>query len=251
MNELRLQGKTAIVVGSTSGMGMETAKEFAREGAKVVVSGRRIDRGEKIVADIKAAGGEAIFVQTDATVIDQLKNLIDSAYNAYGSIDILVNNNGIEWFTSFMETTFEDFEVMINANLRSHFASSKFALEYMLKQKSGVILNISSATTTGVIPNINIYAMAKAGVNLMTKCIAKEFAEVGIRCNAILPGLIHTEIMDRDPNPEGLRQLINATVPLKHWGEPEDIAKAAVYLCSDEAKYTTGVLLCVDGGQTM
>jgi NAD(P)-dependent dehydrogenase (short-subunit alcohol dehydrogenase family) len=236
-------------MGSTSGIGAAIAKEFAKEGAKVVVSGRRIGRGNQVVSDIKKEGGEAIFIQTDVTSPDQIKNLVDQSYKTYKNIDILVNNAGIEWGKPFVECTVEDFDTIIYTNLRSHFLASKYALEYMLKQKKGVILSISSATTVGPIPGINLYGIAKTGLNYMAKCIAQEYSSQGIRANVICPGLIHTEMFDRDPN--GLKELIKATVPVGRPGTTDEIAKAALYLVSDYAQYTTGISLVIDGGQNL
>lgn len=246
-----LKGKTAIVTGSTSGIGRAIAKEFGLEGARVVVSGRSVERGGETVAAIKEAGGEAIFIRTDVTKPDQIKSLVDKTCEQYGRIDILVNNAAVGFNKLIGDCTLEDFEFLIGSNLRSYFLASIYTLPYMVKQKKGVILNINSITQKHPVPERGLYAMCKGAVRVMTQSIALEYGPLGIRCNDLTPGIIHTELLDKVPN--GHEEMVAASsfTPLRRVGEPWECAKAAVYLVSDNAGFTTGAQLIMDGGITI
>jgi len=246
-----LEGRIAIVTGSTSGIGEAIAREFAAEGAKVVVSGRRVERGNKVVAAIREAGGEAIFVQTDVTKPEQIKSLVDKAYDHYGRIDILVNNAAVGFNKLIADYTLEDFESLIGSNLRSYFMASVYALQYMVKQQKGVILNINSITQKHPVPERGLYAMCKGAIRVMTQSIALEYGPQGIRCNDLTPGIIHTELFDKVPNGHEEMASVSTITPLRRVGQPWECAKAALYLVSDNAGFTTGAQLIMDGGITI
>lgn len=243
--------KVAVVVGSTSGIGAAICKAFAEQGAKVVVSGRRQERGDQVVNTIKEQGGEAIFFRVDATNPEELKNLIDGTVKKFGKIDILVNSVAVEMAVLMADATLEDYTKIMDTNLRSYFLATMYALPYMRKQKSGNILNINSITSVQFAPGVGIYSMAKAAIRNMTKAIAFELAQEGIRCNDLNPGLIHAAVYE---TPEGARHgaLGVAATPARRMGTPEECAYAALYLCCDEiAAFTTGAALFVDGGKTL
>ncbi len=242
---MKLEGKVAIITGSTSGIGKSCAFLFAKEGAKVVITGRNVERGEKVLAEIHQEGGDAIFVQCDISKDENMEHLIQETIDHYGKLDILVNNAGVYQLRKLDEMSTEEFDSIISTNLRSVFVMTKLAMPHLLKTK-GNILNVSSVA--GLKPSVGGYAYntSKAGLNMLTQVIAKSYAAEGIRCNGICPGIIVTPILKYDSQAEvdNLAQY----VPMKKNGEPDDIAHAALFLCSDDAKYITAVNLPVDGG---
>lgn len=245
-----LQGQIAVVTGSTSGIGEATAKLFTSQGAKVVISGRRAERGAQVVDAIREAGGEASFIRTDVSKPEDLRNLIDGAVNLYGKLDILVNNAGIELTKPIADTTLEEYTRIMDTNLRGYFLATMYALEYMRKQKRGNILSINSISSVQCGPGVGLYSMAKAAIRAMTKSIAYECAKEGIRANDICPGLIQTEIF-LAPEAMKLAQLGVSLTPAGRIGTPEEVAYAALYMVSDVAGFTTGAQLIVDDGKTL
>lgn len=244
----RLENKVAIVTGSTAGIGRAVALEFGRQGAKVVVSGRNVERGNKVVEDINAEGGEAVFVASDITDEASLKNLVEQAVATFGKLDILVNNAAGGFSKPLVETTSEDWDHVMQADLKSVFLMTKFAVPY-LEQTRGSLINFSSASMYKPMPREHAYTSAKAAILTFTKTVAAEYAAKGVRSNAILPGLIKTSILDAYSE-EGIKR-VEQVIPLKRIGQPEDIAFLAVYLASDESSYVTGQQFVVDGGVTM
>ena len=244
----RLENKVAIVTGSTAGIGRAVAEEFARQGAKVVVSGRNAERGNAVVEDIKNEGGEAVFVASDISSEESLKNLVDQALATYGKLDVLVNNAAMGFSKPLLETTSEEWDQVMAADLKSVFLLTKFAMPKLLETK-GSIINFSSASMYKPMPREHAYTSAKAAILTLTKTVAAEFAAEGVRVNAILPGLIKTSILDAYSE-EGIKRVEQA-IPLKRIGQPEDIAMMAVFLASDESSYVTGHEFIVDGGVTM
>lgn len=245
---MKLKDKVAIVTGGTSGIGAASALLFAEEGAKVVVVGRNEERGNNIVNQIKENKGEAIFVKADMLNPADMDALLKATIDTYGKLDILFNNAGIAISNSLEEFTYEDFDVVIDANLRSPFQMCKKAMPYILQTK-GTILNTSSIS--GVVTHSNGYAYnsSKAGLISLTKVLAKDYAAQGIRVNAICPGVTETPILG-SVNEEQMKYL-NASIPMLRTGTPMEIAKAALFLVSDDASYVTGAALVVDGGITL
>lgn len=240
----RLNSKVAIVTGATSGIGEAIARLFAHEHAKVVVAGRRVEAGEKIVRDIRQAGAEAIFVQTDMVHDEQIRNLVDRTVEKYGTVDILVNNAGTLCEKPFLEVTHEDWDRVVALDGRSYFVAMQTVLPYMEKQHSGAILNVTSVAAVKLNPVLNIYTFCKAGITQMSSAIALEYAAKGIRVNSLLPGVTLTEMT------QGAQRLdeVAKFLPMGRLSTAEEQAYPALFLVSDEASYITGTSLIVSGG---
>ncbi|MFS0874554.1 3-oxoacyl-[acyl-carrier-protein] reductase [Solibacillus isronensis] len=245
-----LTGKCAVVTGASRGIGRAIALQLASEGAKVVVnySGSE-QKAQEVVEEIKANGGEAIAVQADVADADSVQNLMKSALDTYGSIDILVNNAGITRDNLLMRMKDDEWDDVINTNLKGVFLCTKAVTRQMMKQRAGRIINISSIV--GVAGNAGQanYVAAKAGVIGLTKTTAQELASRNILVNAIAPGFITTEMTEGLP--EDLKEGMLKQIPLAKLGQPEDIAKAVVFFASDSANYITGQTLQIDGGMVM
>lgn len=244
----RLDGKVAIITGATSGIGQASAELFAAEGAKVVVVGRNKERGQKVVDGIKGKGGEATFVAVDMLNADDFDNLLRTTIDTYGKLDILFNNAGVAVSGPLETFKDEDWDFVVKTNLRAPYQLCKKAMPY-LKRTKGNILNTASMSGLRADSNGFAYNPSKAGLVMLTQVIAKDFAGVGVRCNAICPGITETPILGTVEATQ-MEALRNA-IPLKRMAQPIDIANAAVFLVSDEASYITGAALPVDGGITI
>lgn len=243
----RLDGKVAIVVGSTSGIGKAIAEGFAREGAKVVVTGRRQEQGDEVVKTIQDQGGQAYFIKTDVSIEEENRNLIAETVNHYGKVDILYFNAGIARATKLEDQTVENWDNTFNTNLKSYFILAQEAMPY-LKQTKGNIIATSSMASIKAFDEQFAYGASKAGVSQLTKMLAVNGAADGVRANAIAPGVINTDILANAD--EGYIKAIAEAIPMNRLGEAEEIAKVAVFLASDEASYISGQVISVDGGQT-
>ena len=244
----RVAGKVAVITGSTSGIGKASAVLFAWEGAKVVVSGRRTDRGEAVIKTIRNNGGEAIYVRADMTSEADMQGLIRSALDAYGRIDILFNNAGYMMNKPTLEITREDWDRYLNLDAYSYLRMVQLTLPIMERQGGGVILNCTSLAAVDInIPDNTLYGFMKAGVNHMSRVIAEEYAAKNIRVNTLLPGLIETEMVRNGPNGEGY-DFISTINPMGRPGTALETAYAALFLCSDESAYITATSLVIDGG---
>lgn len=246
---MRLEGKAAIITGSARGIGKATAVKFVKEGAKVVVCDVNIDQVNETVEELKKMGGKAIGVKVDVTNRESVKKLLEEAIAAFGKIDILVNNAGITLDNTLLKMTEEDFDKVINVNLKGVFNCGQIAAEYFVENGGGVILNASSVV--GLYGNYGQtnYAASKWGVIGMTKTWAKELGKKGVRANAVAPGFIMTPMTEKMP--EKVLEAMKEKAPLKSLGQPEDIANAYCFLASDEARFITGAVLSVDGGVVM
>jgi len=246
----KLEGKVAVVTGASRGIGRAIALKLADEGAKVVVnySGSQA-KAEEVVAMIQENGGEAIAVQASVSQTEEVTALMDTAVKTFGSLDILVNNAGITRDNLLMRMKEDEWDDVLNTNLKGVFLCTKAVTRQMMKQRAGRIINISSIV--GVAGNAGQanYVAAKAGVIGLTKTTAKELASRNILVNAIAPGFIETEMTDQLP--EELKQGMLTQIPLAKLGQPEDIAKAVAFLASDDADYMTGQTLHIDGGMVM
>lgn len=241
---MRLSGKTAIVTGAARGIGKAIAVAFAAQGAKIVVSDRDGEAAKATAAEI---GGNAIAVRADISVDADIKGLIEQTIQKFGRIDVLVNNAGVGATTLFLESTREEFERVVRINLTGTFLVSQAVAQTMVANKGGSIINIASLSGQKGGVGRSAYGASKAGVELLNKVMAVELADYGINVNAIAPGPILTEVSKTMHTLE-TREAYHRLVPQRRYGEPEEIADAAVFLASDEARYITGHTLNVDGG---
>jgi 3-oxoacyl-[acyl-carrier protein] reductase len=245
-----LSGKIAVVTGAGRGIGRAIALQFAGYGAKVVVNYRNsIAQVEELLTEIRNAGGDAIAIRADVSREEEAKNLLNEAVKQYGKVDILVNNAGITKDNLLLRMTEEEFDSVMDINLKGTFFCLKHAATIMLKQKSGKIINISSVVgITGNVGQTN-YAASKAGVIGMTKTVARELASRGITVNAVAPGFIRSDMTDALP--DKVKEASIANIPLKRFGTVEEVAGAVSFLASEAANYITGQVLQVDGGMVM
>lgn len=245
-----LDGKIALVTGASRGIGRAVALKLASEGAKVAINfAGSTSKAEAVKQEIEAQGGEAILVQADVSRADAVEEMVAKVQEAFGTIDILVNNAGITRDGLLLRMKEEDFDAVINTNLKGVFHVTKVVSKLMMKKRTGRIVNMASVV--GLVGNAGQtnYAAAKAGVIGFTKSAAREFAARGITVNAVAPGFIHTDMTDAMP--EKAKEATLATIPLKRIGEPEDVANAVLFLASDCASYITGQVFAVDGGMVM
>ncbi|MHB1126015.1 MAG: 3-oxoacyl-[acyl-carrier-protein] reductase [Bacillota bacterium] len=245
-----LGGKAAIVTGGSRGIGRATALALAREGASVLVNyAGNVAAAESVAREIRSLGGEAFTFQADVSVHGEAQGLISAAIERFGKIDILINNAGITRDNLLLRMREEDWDNVMDTNLKSVYNCCKAVLKPMIKQRDGRIINISSVV--GLIGNAGQanYAAAKAGVIGLTKSMAKELASRGILVNAVAPGFIETD-MTRALG-EGAHEELITQVPLQRIGSPEDVAAVVVFLASPSAGYITGQVINVDGGMVM
>lgn len=241
-----LEGKIAIITGGTRGIGFETARTFAKNGAKVIIFGSREATVNKAINELKSDGLEAAGYWPNLNDYDGIQKTIDQIVTDYGRIDILVNNAGISANQPIENTTPEDFNKIIDLNIRAMFYVTKAVVPTMKQQGNGVILNTSSMVSIYGQPSGVGYPTSKFAVNGMTKSLARELAPSGIRVNAVAPGVTNTDMIASLP--EAQLAPIVKTIPLGRIGEPSDIANAFLFLASDLASYVTGEILQVDGG---
>ena len=245
-----LEGKIALVTGASRGIGRQIAKTLAAKGATVIVNyNGSAAKAEEVVKEIQAAGGNGQAVQCNVSDFESCKEMLDAVVKEHGRLDILVNNAGITRDNLLMKMSEEDFDAVIQTNLKGVFNCTRHIARQMLKQKSGRIINISSVS--GVLGNAGQanYCAAKAGVIGLTKSAAKELASRGITVNAVAPGFIKTEMTD--VLKDDIKKAIMENIPMKAFGETEDIANAVAFLASEEARYITGQVISVDGGMAM
>lgn len=246
-----LKDKVAIITGSSNGIGEEIARSFARNGAKVVVNypfERSTEKATKIVEDIIKQGGEAIAIMANVADFDAAKMLVDETIKAFGTLDILVNNAGITKDMLLLRMREDEFDDVININLKGVFNCTKHASRVMMR-KGGSIINMASVV--GIAGNIGQcnYAASKAGIIGFTKSVAKEFATKCIRANVIAPGFIVTNMTDQLP--ESIKEGALKNIPLNRFGNAEEVANTALFLASDLSSYITGEVIKVDGGMAM
>lgn len=247
--EKNLQDRVAIVIGSTSGIGKGIAIELAAHGAKVIVTGRREDRGNQVVEEIASAGNTAYFRKLDVTNPDMCQAVIDEIAATFGGIDILVNNAGVAQAATMEQLTLELWDAHYNTNIRSHFVVTKAALPYLLQSKCGNILFTSSMAAIKPFDQQFAYGSTKAAVAHFMRMLAISYAPQGLRVNAIAPGVIDTEILAGAP--DGYIDAIVAGIPMHRLGQPKDIAQLAAFIVSDEASYITGQQIACCGGSSL
>ena len=246
-NGKTFEGKVVLVTGGTSGIGKATAIEFARAGAKVVVSGRREKEGAEVVNEIKKLGGEAAFVRGDVAKDADIQAMVQFTVDKFGKLDVAFNNAGVEWTGPLDRATEAEYRRVFDINVWGVLNSMRHEIPAMLKNGGGAIVNTSSVAGHVGLAQVSVYIASKHAVEGLTKSVALEFAKQNIRVNAVAPGIIATEMFDRFAGDE-LRDQIISTVPVARVGAAEEIAAAVLYLASDAAKFTTGTSLVVDGG---
>lgn len=251
---MRLVDKVALITGGTSGIGRATALLFSQEGAKVSITGRNKTKGQEVIREIKEAGGKAIFIRADVRFSKECRMSVERTLQSFGRLDILFNNAGIYFPNTVVDCTEEEWNLTLDINLKGTYLMSKFALPAMIAQRSGVIINNSSGWGLVGGNEAAAYCAAKGGVVLLTKAMAIDHGPQGIRINCICPGDVDTPMLIEDARQRGMvwkEYLANASNrPLGRIGKPEEIAKAALFLASEDSSFVTGAILAVDGGGT-
>jgi 2-hydroxycyclohexanecarboxyl-CoA dehydrogenase len=248
---MSLNGKTVIVTGAASGIGLATAQRFARDGAKVAIWDINQEAAERAVAELVATGAKAIASRVDVSKRAQVDAAVERFHAEFGPVQVLVNNAGITDFRAFMDTTEEDWDRVMTINLKSMLVCTQAVLPDMLTAKWGRIINISSSSAQTGSARMTAYAASKGGVIAFTKSLAQELAQKGITVNNIPPGFVDTPML-RGEGVAGLGvgvEAVAARSPMGRAGRPENIAAAAVFLASDDADYITGHTLSVNGGR--
>jgi NAD(P)-dependent dehydrogenase (short-subunit alcohol dehydrogenase family) len=246
----RLENKVAIVTGASSGIGRATARLFAREGAKVVVGARRQSELDSLVAEIEAEGGKAVALAGDVRHEDYAKALVALAVERFGRLDIAFNNAGVTGETGpSTEVSEAGFNEAVAVNLTGSFLGAKHQIGAMLNTGGGsVIFTSTFVGHTAAFPGMAAYAASKAGINGLTQALAAEFGARGVRVNAVLPGAIETDMYRQVNNTEEAQSFITGLHALKRVGQPEELARAVLYLASDDSSFVTGTATLVDGG---
>ena len=248
----KLRNKVALVTGGNSGLGRAVALLFAKEGAKIGISARREDEGRRVVEEIREAGGEAVFIKADVRMADDCANVVRQTVSAFGKLDIALNNAGVETYGNAVASTEEaEWDRVLDTNLKGVFLSMKYQIPEMLKTGGGSIINMASmyglvGTAFGGSP----YHASKHGVIGLTKAAALEFAKQNIRVNALCPGVIATEMIERWFSDTGLGDQVRAMHPVGRVGVPAEVAAAALFLAGTESSFITGTTLTIDGGYT-
>src|SRR6266849_4250464 len=246
MKNGKLNGKVAVVTGGTSGIGKATALAFARAGAKVVLTGRREKEGAGVVAEIEKHGGAASFIRADVAKETEVKAMVDFAVDTYGRLDVAFNNAGVEWKGPLDQATEAEYRRVFDINVWGVLNSLRHEIPLMLKNGGGAIVNTSAVAGHVGLAQVSVYIASKHAVEGLTKSIALEFGKQNIRINAVAPGVIATDMLDRFAGKEGeMRDSLASITPVGRIGSVQEIAAAVLYLCSDDAKFTTGTSLVV------
>ncbi|MCC7354570.1 MAG: SDR family oxidoreductase [Anaerolineae bacterium] len=249
------KGHVAVVTGAGSGIGQAIAERFAEVGAEVVIAEVNRQQGEAAAADLQARYGKGLFVRTDVSKAADCRAMVQRTVAAYGHLDTLVNNAGVNFVKPTLQMEEADWDRVIDVDLKGTFLCSRYALEVMVPRKQGNVINIASVHTLATLPEAVPYAAAKAGVRMMTSALAIEFAPYGIRVNAVSPGLTDTQIwqdiQNAAENPAEARQHWYDNIPLGRVQTAREVANVVLFLASDQATYITGANIMSDGGVTV
>jgi len=250
---MKLKGRVALITGGTEGMGYATAELFLREGAKVVVTGRSAEKGRKALAKMRGLG-EAAFVRGDVSKAKDAQRMVEGTVRRFGRIDVLFNNAGVYVEKLAEDTSEDEWDRVLDINLKGTFLVSKYAIPYMKRQRSGSIINNSS--DAGLVGNRSCpaYCASKGAVTIMTKAMALDYAKYNIRVNSVNPGTIDTPMLAYEAKASGNRKAylkkMDEENPIGRVGRPDEVAQAVLFLASDAASFVTGAALSVDGGLT-
>jgi NAD(P)-dependent dehydrogenase (short-subunit alcohol dehydrogenase family) len=254
LSTFSLQGKNAIVTGGSRGIGKAIAVGFARAGAKVAVTSRKVNDLEATAAEIAAFGGEALVVQSHLGKMDEIQKMVDTVKNAFGCVDILVNNAGASpAMAGVLDSDERLWETIMNLNLKGLYFTSQAVARLMKEQRGGKIINIASIDGFKPEPHVSVYSISKAGVRMITKAFAMELAPFNIQVNTIAPGAITTKMMDSHwfhLSPEEAKtakEAVAKLTPMGRIGDPDEIVGAAIFLASDASSYTSGAEILIDG----
>lgn len=243
---MKLAGKVALVTGAAQGIGKAVALLLARNGADIVVSDINLEKAEETAKEVQALGRKALATKVDVATLGDVEKMVEAILAQFGKVDILVNNAGIARDKLILRMTEEDWDAVLNINLKGTFNCTKAVVRHMSKQRSGKIVNIASVVGEMGNAGQGNYAASKAGVIGFTKTIAREFAQRGINVNAIAPGYIETPMTDALP--DKAKEELKRLIPMDRLGKPEDVAEAVLFLVSEASSYITGHVLNVNGG---
>lgn len=251
---MKLNGKVAVITGAASGIGRATAELFVAEGASVSLWDINFAALEELADHLNAKGGSVQALDVDVTNAQRVKQAAEETMQKFGRIDVLFNNAGWIARGSVLETSEEDFDRVMNINVKGVFLGSKYVIPYIRQSGGGAIVNTGSGSSVIATKNTAGYCASKGAVLQLTKQMALDYAEDGIRVNAVAPGVVDTPQMravwSREPDPDGIRKAVAARHPMQRLAVPEEVAKAVLFLASDDASFTTGTALMVDGGYT-
>ena len=243
--------RVVLVTGALAGIGRATATAFARQGAAVVVSGRRDEEGKAFAAELRELGAEAEYIRADVSIEDDVQALVDGTVKTFGQLDVAVNNAGLTGRRGPLATqTLEAYNAVFDTNVRGLFFCLKHELRVMTGQGFGSIVNLSSTMGSRGAPNASLYVASKHAVEGLTKSAALEAAPFGVRVNAVAPGPVETGMLDRFTGSEDRKAGLLASIPLRRAGRPEELADAILFLGSDKASFVTGQIINVNGGRT-
>jgi 2-hydroxycyclohexanecarboxyl-CoA dehydrogenase len=249
-----LEGKTAIVTGGAQGIGKAIAMRLAKDGAHIGILDLQPEEADKVAQEINKLGVKSMAIKCDLTDYAKVKESVAKVHDTYGSVDILINNAGIDISRVFVETDEAVWDKIINVNYKSFLNASHACIPYMIEQKSGNIVSLGSDAGRIGNPGEVLYCGTKAAIMASSKALAKELARFGIRVNAVSPGPVHTELWDKLHDGEKGKKVtaaVTRAIPLRRLGKPEDVADVVAFFVSDDSRYLTGQVLSIDGGLTM